>query len=425
MDRAMLALAVALAAAGVIAVLTQSPASRLTSDFTINYSAGTLVRQGHLAAPYQQAELGGMMRRVAPDGAIDPRLPFSLPLAAALPYAVLSLLPLEVAFRVWQLATVVLLLIAVLLLQRALPLRAPTLPSPRGGGKLAAPTLPSPRGGGKLATPTLPSPRGGGKLEGALGLAMLGLLAAVPTWTTLTEGQPTAWLLLGGAMVVLALRADSLAVSAGAGALLAVKPQYLPAYLAVLFAARRWRALAAASVGAALLLSSPLAGGVLGLSAMVHNALGANHLVAVRLDEAWIGLIGPALSARTATIVAIALYLGVVAVLWLLAWRRPASVIGFAALAGALAVLASPHALPHDLLILAVPAWLAIVLYREGAMPNPLPGLLAIDLALLIDLRGVELPLGPIAMTLVVAWYGWQFRQRAEQRRRAPIGRAA
>jgi hypothetical protein len=51
--------------------------------------------------------------------------------------------------------------------------------------------------------------------------------------------------------------------------------------------------------------------------------------------------------------------------------------------------------------------------------------LLAIDLALLIDLRGTALPLGPIVMTLVLAWYGWQFRQRAAQPRRAPIGRAA
>src|SRR2546428_5014402 len=153
MDRAMLAVAVALAAAGLAVILTQSPASRLSSDFTINYSAGVLVRQGHLAAPYDQAELGAMMQRVAPDGAIDPRLPFSLPLAAALPYAVLSLLPFEVAFRLCQLLSAALMLIALLLLQ---------------GG---AATLPS------LA-------RGGGKY---LGLVVLGVLAAVPTCGAFTE----------------------------------------------------------------------------------------------------------------------------------------------------------------------------------------------------------------------------------------------
>ena len=390
--RALLALVLALAAAGVVVVLTQSPASRLSSDFTINYSAGTLVRQGHFAAPYQQAELGDMMRRVAPSGAIDPRLPFSLPLGAALPYAVLSLLPIELAFRLWQLVTVAFLLMAVVLLQRA----APSVASAGGGGKIAVP-----------------------------GLAMVGLLAAIPTWATLTEGQPTAWLFLGGAVVVAVLRADSPALAAGAGVLLAVKPQYLPAYLAILIAARRWRSVAAAAAGAGLLLLSPLVGGTAGLTAMVHNALSANQAVAVRLNESWIGLIGPALPASSATVVAIVLYLGVLAALLVVAWRRPSSVIGFAALAGALTVLASPHALPHDLLILAVPAWLAFVLYREGALPNPLPGLLAVDVALLLDLRGVDLPLGPIVMTAVVAWYGWQFRQRAAQRRRPPIGRAA
>jgi hypothetical protein len=386
-DRAMLALTVALAAAGLIAILTQSPASRLSSDFTINYSAGVLVREGHLAAPYDQSQLGAMMSRVAPEGAIDPRLPFSLPLGAALPYAALSLLPFELAFRLCQFLSAALVVVAVLVLRRA----APTLPAPAR----------------------------------VLGLAMLGLLAAIPMWGTLTEGQPTAWLLLGAAMVVLALRADSWALAAGAGMLLAVKPQYLPAYLVVLFAARRWRSLVAAAVGGGLLLLSPLAGGVGALSAMVHNALSANQAVAIRLNEAWIGLIGPALPARVATIVAIGLYLIVLAGLGLLAWRRPASIIAFAALAGMLAVLASPHALPHDLLILAVPAWLAIVLHLKGALPNPIPVLLALDLALLIDLRGLDLPLGPVVMTAAVVWYGWQFRQRAEQRRQPPIGRAA
>jgi len=251
------------------------------------------------------------------------------------------------------------------------------------------------------------------------------VLAAVPTWGAFTEGQPTAWLLLGAAMMVLALRSDSPALAAGAGMLLAVKPQYLPVYLTILFAARRWRSLGAAATGGAIVLLSPLAGGAGGLSAMVHNALSANQAVAIRLNESWIGVIGAALPTRAATMVAIALYLAVLLALCWLAWRRLPSLIAFATLAGALAVLASPHSLPHDLLILAVPVWLAIVLYRQGALPNPMPALLAIDLAVLIDLRGTDIPLGPIVMTAVVAWYGWQFRQRAAQQRRPPIGRAA
>ena len=382
LGRALLAVTVAFAAAGLMVILTQSQASRLSSDFTINYSAGALVREGHLAAPYDQAALGEMMRRVAPDGAIDPRLPFSLPLAAALPYALLSLLPFEVAFRLFQLLSAALVLLAVLLLRRV----APTVPS--------------------LA-------------------AILGLLAAVPTWGTLTEGQPTAWLFLGAAMALLALRSDSRALAAGAGMLLAVKPQYLPAYLAILFAARRWGSLLAAALGGGLLLLSPLAGGLAGLSGMVHNALSANQAVAIRLNESWIGLIGPVLSAHVATLVAIGLYLAVLATLGLLAWRRPGSINGFAVLAGTLAVLASPHTLPHDLLLLAAPAWLAMALCLEETLPNPIPALLALDAALLIDLRGVPIPVGPIVMTVSLVCYGWQFKQRATQRRRSPIGRAA
>jgi len=380
----MLALVVALAAAGFLVILLQPRAARLSSDFTINYSAGVLVRQGHFAAPYRQAALADTMRRVAPDGAIDPRLPFSLPLVAALPFAALSLLSIDLAFRVWQIVAAALLLVAVLILQRARPLdrKAPAF-------------------------------------------AMLGLLAAVPTWTALTEGQVTPLLVVGGALLVAALSRDRWGLAAAGGALLAIKPQYLPAYLLVVLAARRWRMLLVAGVAATLVLMSPLAAGAGGMAAMVHNALRANQAVAIRLDEAWIGVLGPALPAVAATAVAIAVYLAVLAALGLIAWRRPASTTGFAVLAVALSLLASPHALPHDLLMLAVPAWLAVDLFFEGRLPNPIPGLLLIDLALLIDLHGVGLPLGPIVMTAVVLWYGWRFRQRAQQHRRPPVVQAA
>ena len=380
----MLALVVAVAAAGFLVILLQPRAARLSSDFTINYSAGVLVRQGHFAAPYQQAALADTMRRVAPDGAIDPRLPFSLPLVAALPFAALSLLSIDLAFRVWQIVAAALLLVAVLILQRARPLdrKAPAF-------------------------------------------AMLGLLAAVPTWTALTEGQVTPLLVVGGALLVAALSRDRWGLAAAGGALLAIKPQYLPAYLLVVLAARRWRMLLVAGVAATLVLMSPLAAGAGGMAAMVHNALRANQAVAIRLDEAWIGVLGPALPAVAATAVAIAVYLAVLAALGLIAWRRPASTTGFAVLAVALSLLASPHALPHDLLMLAVPAWLAVDLFFEGRLPNPIPGLLLIDLALLIDLHGVGLPLGPIVMTAVVLWYGWRFRQRAQQHRRPPVVQAA
>jgi len=76
-------------------------------------------------------------------------------------------------------------------------------------------------------------------------------------------------------------------------------------------------------------------------------------------------------------------------------------------------------------LILAVPAWLAIMLYVQRALPNPIPALLALDVALLIDLRGIDVRSVRLFMAAAVVWYGWQFRQRAAQRRRPPIGQAA
>ncbi len=384
LHRATLALVVALAAAGLLVMLLQPRASRLSSDFTIDYSAGVLVRQGRLAAPYHQAELGDMMRRVAPDGAIDPRLPFSLPLIAALPFAVLSLLSIDVAFRVWQLIGAAAMLLAVLIMQRARPLDR-----------------------------TAPA------------FAVLGLLAAVPTWTALTEGQVSPLLVVGGAMLIATLDRDRWGLAAGGGALLAVKPQYLPAYLVVVLAARRWRTLVTASLAAAVVLMSPLAGGIGGMAAMMHNALRANQAVAMRLDDAWIGVLGPALPAAAATAAAIAVYVVVLAALGVIAWRRPEPTLAFAILVVVLGVLASPHALPHDLVMLVVPAWLAVVLFREGGLPNPVPGFLLVDLGLLIDLHGVGLPLGPIVLTGVVVWYGWQFRQRARGQRRPPVVRAA
>ncbi|HYY46982.1 MAG TPA: glycosyltransferase 87 family protein [Candidatus Angelobacter sp.] len=383
-DRRLLAVALALAVAGVLLIGAQTRASRLSADFTIDYSAGVLVREGRLAAIYDQAQLAEVLQRFAPNGAIDPRLPFNKPLAAALPYAVLSLLPLEVAFRVWQAISAGLLLLMLLVLQRAQPL----------GNR-------------------------------ALGFGTIGLLAAVPTAATFDEGQITPLLALGAALMIASLRSKNLSIALAAGALLAVKPQYLPAYLVVCLAARAWRPLLAGAVGGGVVVLSPLVGGWHNVVAMAHQAAAANYVVDVRLNEAWIGVLGALLPAAALTGVAIATFLLVHAVLCWLAWRRPTNLIAFAALAGVLAALVSPHALPHDLLILAVPAWLAVGLYRAGSLPNPMPALVLADLALLIDLKGIGVPVAPIVITAALAWLVWTFRQRAASQQQPRVVRAA
>ena len=383
LDRRLLAIGLALAVAGIILIGGQSRASRLSADFTIDYSAGLLLREGRLTAPYDQNQLAPILEQLAPNGAIDPRLPFNKPLAAALPAAVLSLLPLEVAFRLWQAISAFLLLLVLLLLQRLNPLGR------RG-----------------------------------LTLGVLGLLAAVPTAATFDEGQVTALLALGATLTIASLRSNSLPLAIGAGALLAVKPQYLPAYVLVCLSGRAWRPVAGVAVGGALMLLSPLIGGWGNLVAMVHQAVAANQTVDVRLNEAWIGVLGALLPAASLTMVAIAIFVVVHGLLAWGAWRRAVNLMAFTALAGVLAVLASPHALPHDLLILVVPVWFCVALYRNGLLPNPVAALIVVDLALVVDLRGLGVPLGPIVITAVLAWMAWEFRRRASQRQ-PPVARAA
>jgi hypothetical protein len=382
LDRRMLALAVAVALGAVILVVGQSRASRLSADFTIDYSAGLLLRQGRFDAVYDQRQLAETMQQVAP-GAIDLRLPFNKPLAAALPGAVLSLLPLEAAFRVWQAISAALLLLTLLLLQRLAPLG-------RGG----------------------------------LTLGIVGLLAALPTADTFDEGQITPLLALGAALMVASLPSKRFLPALAAGALLAVKPQYLPAYLAICLAARAWRPLLAAMAGASVVLLSPLAGGWANLAAMAHQA--ATHVGDVRFEEAWIGDIGPLLPVAWLGLGAVAIFLlGHTLTGWL-AWRRPQNLLAFAVVAGVIGVLASPHALPHDLLILTVPAWLSIRLHRDGVLPNPTPALIAVDLALVVDLLHRGMPVAPAVMTVALVWMAWQFRRRAASPARpSPVVRAA
>jgi len=378
LNRWLIGLLVALAVAGCTAVVTQSSASRQAADFTFYYSAALLVREGHPAAPYDQAHLAATISTVAPESGVDRRLPFNLPVGAILPLVPLTLLPLDLAFRSWQVISLALLLFALLIFKRAYPLG-----------------------------------------RGSLALAALGLLASVPAWSLLIEAQLTALVLLGSALLLAGLRTNAASVAFAGGLLLAVKPHFLPAYLVILLAVRHWRSILAATAGAAAMLLSPLtAGGPPAMEAMVRNALSTNGLVPVRLTEAWIGLLSIVLPVATVTLVSVALYLAVLVLLSLAALHyRPDAAVPFAALALSLGMLASPHVLPHDLLLLAGPAWLVFSLFREGRIASPLPALMLVELALLIDLRGVGIVLGPIAITMAVAWAIGSFRRRADRHR--------
>lgn len=369
--------ALALSVAGFAAVATQSRQARESADFTFYYAAASLVREGNPAGVYDQATLDTVIQRIAPTSPVDPRLTYNLPLAATFPVVPLTALPLDLAFRAWQLVSVAFLLVAILILQRIVPIG---------------------RAGVSLGT--------------------LALAASVPTWAILTEGQMAPLPVLGATLMIATLRLNQPWLAMGGGMLLAVKPHFLPIYLIMLVAAGRWRGLLAALSGATLVLLSPLlAGGPDGVVAMLRNIFGTNALVPVRFTEAWIGLLAHVIPAHLLTPISLVLYLvtlAVLAILALLSARRGGPLpIAVIALIGWVGLLASPHALPHDLLILGPSTWLAFRLVQEGRLPSIIPALFLIDLALLIDIRGAGIVLGPLAITSVTLWAAWEFRRRA------------
>jgi hypothetical protein len=374
-QRLTVAVVAAFAIAGMLVVGHQSSLSRRSADFTINYSAALLIREGHPQAIYQRDQLGPLMLRLS-DNAIEPRLPFDAPLALALPWVPLTFLPLELAFHVWQIVTLCLLVLALMLLARWLPLGRRSLP-----------------------------------------LAIAALLGFPATWALFGEGQSSALLLLGAVLLIGAWRHDQWWMAAGGALLLGLKPQYLPAYLILLGAQRQWRTLAAAVLGAvAVGLSPMLAGGVNGMSAMVWSALDAGQGV-VRYNESLIGTVSPLLPGRLPTLLGFSVWALALGALAVAAFRRePAHAIGLAALASTVAILFSPHALPYDTVLLVVPAWLSFVLYRMKAIPTPAPAWLAVALVLVVDLGSPLVMLAPLALLGCLVWYGLAYLRRAQDR---------
>jgi hypothetical protein len=372
-QRLTVAVVAAFIIAGLLVVGHQSSLARRSADFTINYSAALLIREGHPQAIYQRDQLGPLMLRLS-DNAIDPRLPFDAPLALALPWVPLTFLPLEPAFHVWQILTLCQLLLALLLLARWIPLGRRSLP-----------------------------------------LAIAALLAFPASWALFSEGQSSGLLLLGAVLLIGAWRRDRWWMAAAGALLLGLKPQYLPAYLILLCGQRHWRTLAAAVLGAAAAGLSPLlAGGVNGLSAMVWSALEAGQGV-VRYNDSLIGTVAPLLPGRLPTLLGFSLWALTLIALAVVALRRPpANAVAFAALATTVAILFSPHALPYDTVLLAVPAWLTFTLHRMKAIPSPAPLWMAIGLALVIDLGSPFVSLAPVVLLAGLVWYGRVYLRRVQ-----------
>jgi len=364
-------LLVSLIVAGALLVIRQPPEGRRAADFTVLYSVALLARHGHADSIYDQARLSPVLDMVSAH-TIAP-IPFGSPLPTVLPFIPLTFLPVEPAFWIWRALCLAMLAAAVAVLSRSVPISA------------RAPAF-----------------------------GLLGILAAAPTWTLVLQGQYTALSVLGAALIVAAGARGGTVLAVAGGGLLALKPQYLPFYLLLLWGLRRYREAAGAGLaGVAVVMSALAAGGVAGLSGMLTMMSRIAAEAPARLNESWVGTLGSLLPAEAAGLLSAVLYGLALAGLGLLALRGRAALLPFGVLAGWLGVLASPHAFPHDLVLLLVPVWLAFDLARRGLLPSPIAALALTEVALIADLHGLPITLAPLMMTGGLVVYGRAFTRLA------------
>ncbi|HEY8755672.1 MAG TPA: glycosyltransferase 87 family protein [Candidatus Dormibacteraeota bacterium] len=344
-----------------------------TSDFTATYVAGTLLREGHGATMYDQTA-----ETAVHDAVIAPvrrgSLPFPNPPLSAVIAAPVTLLPLAAAYRLWQALQLLMLGLAVVVAARAAPW--PTALRRRGVAGAAA--LVALAGTGTLSLGLL------GQWDG---FSALGLAAAYALWR----------------------RSDRFAGGAVLAATAAIaKPHLAIGLAALLLGWRDRRVLAGAAAGlAAMLLLSLVAVGPGGLAGFVDAARADAGRWPLASMLGFTGLFGSWLGDGAATQLLAAAGSSLAAGGCLLLGRRLAGdrsalepCLGAATL---LSLLASPHLLSHDLVLLApvlvgLLAWAAV---HDGAMPWPGPrgravlaGWMVLSLAAALDL-GAQSPAPP------------------------------
>jgi hypothetical protein len=373
-----------------------------SADFTSTYVAGTLLREGHGATMYDQslqAPLHAALIAPLQRG----NLPFVNPPLSAVAAAPLTLLPLTAAYRIWQALQLLMLVLAVVVAARAAPWPA----SLRRRGVAGAAALAALAGTGTLSLGLL------GQWDG---FSALGLAAAYALWR----------------------RDDRFAGGAVLAATAAIaKPHLAIGLAALLLGWRDRRVLTGAAAGVvAVLLVSLLAVGPGGLGGFVDAARSdagrwplASMLGFTGLFGSWLGD-----GAATQLLAAAGSVLAVGGCLLL--GRRLAS--GRSALepclaaATLLSLLASPHLLSHDLVLLApvlvgLMGWAAV---RDGMVPWPgahtravLAGWVLLSLAAAVDLGSqAAAPPGRLVPWALLGLAGlliWNLRPRARRLRSA------
>jgi hypothetical protein len=319
-----------------------TPSRERGTDFSASYVAALLLRSGDGAQLYDQQLEHARHLELLPAGTfID--LPFITPPTTALLALPLVGLDAGTAFRVWSLLALALLVLAVWIAIRAGPWPALRMPAPH-----LAVLLMAVAGGGTYALLLL------GQIDG---VAALGLAAAYAAWRKDRPAIAGFWLGLAFA---------------------ATKPHLAIGLGIWLLARRDWRALAGAAAGWAvvagvsLVLVGPagLGGFVSALGFAFGNTPGASTLGIPGLVASWLGSGAlPAAIGITGALIALS---GCA----LLGARSRGNSVGLeASLAGAaaLSLVASPHLLAHDLVILA-PAFAWCAARAAAADASPWPG---------------------------------------------------
>jgi len=341
----------ALVAAGAVSLIVYylvtwiavSPVDQRGSDFSVFYVGALVIRDGQASHLYDQRLESQVHRTLLPPDVTLQHLPFATPPTTAILALPFSFADPQTAYRLWSVLQMALLTLAVFIAIRAGP-----WPSQLPRWPKAAVALAAMAGVGSLSFVLL------GQLDG---FSALGLAAAYASWRGGHRTRAAFWLALLGAIA---------------------KP-HLALGLAVWIAARRRREEmvgAASGLGAALVVSIAVTGfgGVAGFVSALGTDLGqtpaASTLGAAGLVASWLG------SGWAATPITLALSAAALAACAVLGdrSRAPGSSIEISlGAATALSLLASPHTLPHDLVLLAPAfAWaMACAAARDAGKPWP------------------------------------------------------
>lgn len=303
-----------------------TPARERGSDFSASYVAALLLRSGDGAALYDEQLEHARHLTLLPAGTVI-NLPFITPPTTALLALPFTALDPGTAFRTWSLLELVLLALAAWIAIRAGP-----WPQRREPGARSSILLMAIAGGGTFAFLLL------GQIDA---IPALGLAAAYAAWR---DGRSAA----GGFWLGVAFAAT--------------KPHLAVGFAIWLVARRDWRALAGAIAGCAvagavsfaLVGPAGVGGFISALGFAYGNTPGSSTLGLPGLVASWLG--GGAAAGAIGLIGSVAALAGC-ALLGLRSRRGGALEVSLAG-AAALSLVASPHLLPHDLVILApVFAW--------------------------------------------------------------------